>query len=260
MELMLFTNDVALAQAAYNAKIDRLVIDLERKNKSTRQQGYHLEINDHKIEDIRKIKKEVPIKVMCRLNPLNDDSEKEIEEALIAGADVLMLPMFRTLMEVNQFLEITRKRAKTSLLFETKEALLSIDQFKDIEVNEIYVGLNDLGLAYKVKFQYELLTNGIVDHVRKQFPNHDFGFGGITILDKGFPLLTKDIIKELVRLNGKQVIIRRAFKKDIVGRNMSKEVNLLKNYYRTYKLLSADHMENEHKKISKKIKNIAENR
>ena len=259
MELMLFTNNVSMARAAYNSKIDRVVIDLEQRGKSARQQGYHLEINDHKIEDIRKIKKEVPIKVMCRLNPLNDDSEKEIEEALIAGADVLMLPMFRTLMEVNQFLEITRKRAKTSLLFETKEALLSIDQFKNIEVNEIYVGLNDLGLAYKVKFQYELLTNGIVDHVRKQFPNHDFGFGGITILDKGFPLLTKDIIKELVRLNGKQVIIRRAFKKDILGRNMSQEVNLLKNYYREYKLFSADHMENEHKKISKKIKNIVEN-
>ena len=46
MELMLFTNDVALAKAAYNAKIDRLVIDLERKNKSTRQQGYNLEINE----------------------------------------------------------------------------------------------------------------------------------------------------------------------------------------------------------------------
>ncbi|SVD11360.1 uncharacterized protein METZ01_LOCUS364214, partial [marine metagenome] len=158
---MLFTNDVALAKAAYNAKIDRLVIDLEQKNKNTRQQGYHLEINDHKIEDIKKIKTAVPIKVMCRLNAFNSGTKNEIEEALNAGADILMLPMFKTPLEVSQFYEIVSKRANTSLLFETKEAISRINHFKEFDVNEIYVGLNDLGIAYKVKFQYELLSNGI---------------------------------------------------------------------------------------------------
>ena len=256
MELMLFTNDVTLAKAAYRAKIDRLVIDLERKNKSTRQQGYHLEINDHKIEDIKKIKTAVPIKVMCRLNAFNSGTKNEIEEVLNAGADILMLPMFKTPLEVSQFYEIVSKRANTSLLFETKEAISCINHFKDFDVNEIYVGLNDLGIAYKVKFPYELISKGIVDYVREQFPNHDFGFGGITVLDKGFPLPTKDIIKELARLRANQVIIRRAFKRDIVKKNMKKEVKRIKNFYKVCESRNEQHIKNEHLKVIEKINNI----
>jgi len=256
MELMLFTNSVTLARAAYNAEIDRLVIDLERRGKSARQHGYHLEVNNHKIEDIKKIKTVVPIKIMCRLNAFNSGTKNEIEEALLAGADTLMLPMFKTPVEVNKFLEIISNRANTSLLFETKEAILCIDQFKDIKVNEIYVGLNDLGIAYKVKFQYELLSNGIIDHIRKQFPYHDFGFGGITVLDKGFPLSTKDIIKELARVRANQVIIRRAFKRDIVKKNMKKEVKRIKNFYKVCESRSEERIKNEHLKVIEKIKNI----
>ena len=256
MELMLFTNDVTLAKEAYKAKIDRLVIDLERRNKSMRQHGYHLEINNHKIEDIHKIKNSVPIKIMCRLNPYYHNTKKEIEEALVAGADTLMLPMFKTFKEVNNFIKIVKKRAKISLLFETKESISYIDHFKDIDVNEIYVGLNDLGIAYNVKFPYELLSKGIIDHVREQFPNHDFGFGGITVLDKGFPLPTKDIIKELARLGANQIIIRRAFKRDIVKKNMKKEVKRLKNFYKVCESRSKERINNEHLKVTEKINNI----
>ena len=147
MELMLFTNNVSLAKEAFDAKIDRIVIDLEKRKKDERQHGYHLEINNHKIEDIIKIKNTIPIKIMCRLNPYYENSKNEIEQALIAGADILMLPMFKTFKEVNNFINIVDNRAKISLLFETKESILCIDQFKDIEVNEIYIGLNDLSLS-----------------------------------------------------------------------------------------------------------------
>ena len=167
MELMLFTNDVTLAKAAYRAKIDRLVIDLERKNKSTRQQGYHLEINDHKIEDIKKIKTAVPIKVMCRLNAFNSGTKNEIEEVLNAGADILMLPMFKTPLEVRQFYEIVSKRADTSLLFETKEAISCINHFKDFDVNDKILNPNHIDFQdlNQGNIKYYLLHNFCTQHL-----------------------------------------------------------------------------------------------
>jgi hypothetical protein len=256
MELMLFTNDVELARAAYIAEVGRVVVDLERRGKSDRQHGYHLELNDHNIDDITRIKKAVPIKIMCRLNPIYRGSVDEIEGALSAGADVLMLPMFRTPKEVEMFVEMTGNRAKTSLLFETKEAVGCISEFRDFDVDEVYVGLNDLRLATGVSFQYELLANGVVDRVRSEFPHHDFGFGGLTILDQGRPLGTRDIIGELTRLQANQVIVRRAFKRDIAGLEMGVEVKRLKHFYESCLLRTPAQVAEEHQGFTDKISDI----
>jgi len=231
IELMLFTNDVKLASRAFQSKIDRIVVDLEKIGKTERQQGKDLEVNKHDIEDIIKIKNAIPITVMCRLNPINKFSQDEIELAIAAGADVLMLPMFSSVLEVEKFLKFTAKRAKTSLLFETQKSVENIESFREIEVDEVYVGLNDLGLSYGNIFPYQFVANGLVDRVRENFPTIKFGFGGITTLDKGNPLPTRKIIKELARLRANQVIVRRAFKRDIVGLDLPLEVRRIKQFY-----------------------------
>jgi hypothetical protein len=256
MELMLFTNDVELARAAHEAEVGRVVVDLELRGKSERQHGYHLELNDHTVQDISRIKNAAPIKVMCRVNPMHNRSVDEIEQALAAGADVLMLPMFRTPREAEQFVELTGGRARTSLLFETREAVEHAQEFRDVGADEVYVGLNDLGLAYGVAFQYQLLADGVVDQVRGELPLHDFGFGGITVLDQGRPLATRHILKELARFGAMQVIARRAFKCDIVSREMGTEVKRLKRFYEECLLRPPVRVAEERLEVEKEVRII----
>jgi len=60
---------------------------------------------------------------MVRINPIHDQTAYEIESALQQGADILMLPYFKTLAEVQTFLSLIKGRAKAYLLLETKEAV-----------------------------------------------------------------------------------------------------------------------------------------
>lgn len=253
---MLFTSDAELAQAASEAGVDRIVIDLEQRGKAERQHGYHLECNKHAILDIARMKTATSCTVVCRVNSVEADSAMEIEAALEAGADVIMLPMFRSLDEVARFLAIVRGRARTSLLFETRESISLAPRLVGMPFDEVYVGLNDLAIAYGRLFCYQLIEDGIVNRVRDRFPNKPFGFGGITVLDGGSPLPTRDILKELARMKASHVIVRRAFKRDIRGRDLMKEVAGIKRYYAECRLRSAEEIERDRKAIARRIDEV----
>ena len=72
-----------------------------------------------------------------------------------AGADVIMLPYWKTLDEVSSFLKAVHERCKTSLLLETKEAVECIDEvLSKGGFDEIHIGLNDLHLSYGLSFMF----------------------------------------------------------------------------------------------------------
>ena len=50
-------------------------------------------------------------------------SEKEINDVIESGADIIMIPYFKTLEEVICFLKIINKRTRTMLLVETPRRL-----------------------------------------------------------------------------------------------------------------------------------------
>ena len=68
------------------------------------------------------------------MNPIHDalpnypSSKDEIEASIKAGADILMLPFFKTIQEVKQFVRYVNGRAKTLLLMETVEAANLVDE------------------------------------------------------------------------------------------------------------------------------------
>ncbi|KJU82080.1 HpcH/HpaI aldolase [Candidatus Magnetobacterium bavaricum] len=245
---MLFTNDVGLVAEAKEAGIDRIVVDLEKSGKQERQQGYHLEINTHTIDDIKRIKDTFPsVNVLCRINPFHENSHKEIEHVIDAGSDVIMLPMFKKTEEVRSFIDCVNGKAVTSILVETKEAVEISDELKVLNIDEVYVGLNDLSISLCLNFAYEVCLKGILDRLRNIFSDKDFGFGGITVLEKGRPLRTKSIMKEMARLKCNKVIMRRAFKHDIAACNMSIEIQKIRSYYnqlqyRDEKMITSDHL------------------
>lgn len=220
LKLMYITNDPKVAKIAEAAGVDRIFVDMEYIGKSDRQGGMDTVQSHHTVNDIKKIKETVSTaKVMARCNPIHDasseycSSEEEINAAIEAGADIIMLPFFKTSREVRRYVEIIGGRAKTLPLVETPEAVECIDEILAIDgIDEIFIGLNDLSLGYKMKFMFELLANGTVENLCKKFEAKGipYGFGGIAALGKGM-LPAERVIAEHYRLGSTCAILSRSF-------------------------------------------------
>jgi hypothetical protein len=169
---------------------------------------------------VKKIKLAVKsAEVLCRINPIHEatkdycSSQEEIDGAISAGADILMLPYFKTVDEVKTFLRLVDGRVKTMPLVETPEAVEIIDEILNLPgIDEIFIGLNDLSLGYGKKFMFELLADGTVERLCFKFKqkNIPYGFGGIASLGKG-QLPSEYIIKEHYNLGSTCVILSRSF-------------------------------------------------
>ncbi|MBO5470233.1 MAG: aldolase [Lachnospiraceae bacterium] len=214
LHFMYITNDVEIARICQKCGIDRIWIDMEYKGKNERQKGMDSVKSHHTIDDITKIK---PIldasELLVRVNPIDAESEKEINDAIGAGADIIMLPMAKTLEEIKTFNDIIEGRCKKVLLLETKEAVENIDAFLETGIfDEIHIGLNDLSLSYNLKFMFQLLSNGIVGNLCNKIAQYEipYGFGGIAQLGKGI-LPAEMIIPEHIRLGSTRVILSRSF-------------------------------------------------
>ena len=191
LKLMYITNDPEIARIAENAGVDRIFVDMEYIGKSERQGGMDTVQSHHTIEDIRRIRKTVrKAELIVRVNPIHEaseeygSSEEEIQAAVKAGADIVMLPYFKTLEEVKRFLKIINGQTRTMLLLETPEAVEIIDDILKLPgIDEIHIGLNDLSLGYRKKFMFELLADGTVEELCLKFKKKriSYGFGGITL-------------------------------------------------------------------------------
>ena len=136
-----------------------------------------------------------------------------VREAVEAGADIIMLPFFKKVTEVQRFLSIVDGRAKTCLLVETPEAALLIDEILELKgIDMIHLGLNDLHLALGMKFMFELLADGTVDRLSSKIKAKGipFGFGGIATLTGG-AMPGSMVLKEHYRLGSSMVIVSRSF-------------------------------------------------
>ena len=220
LNLMYITNDPAVARIAEANGVDRIWVDMEFIGKTARQGGMDTVQLHHTIDDIRTIRAAVTkSEVLVRVNPIHEatpdygDSAWEIPAAIDAGADVVMLPFFKTADEVRTFLDLAHGRAKTMLLVETPEAVEIIDEILALDgIDEIHIGLNDLSLGYGMKFMFELLADGTVERLCRKFREKGipYGFGGIAALGKGM-LPAERVIREHYRLGSTRAILSRSF-------------------------------------------------
>lgn len=214
MQLIYITNDPDRARIVQDAGVDQVMVDLEINGKVARQRGLNTIISNHAANDITVLRRILDRSdLLVRINPIFDGSKAEIEDAISRGADRIMLPMFTTAHEVSRFVEIVDGRARASLLLETPAALARLPEILQIPgIDFLHVGLNDLHLAFKLHFMFELLSGGIVDYVAGQAQKHDirFGFGGVARLDEG-RLPARLVLSDHVRLGSQQVILSRDF-------------------------------------------------
>ncbi len=217
IDLCLITADYKLAHLAQIVGIDRIMVDLERLGKSQRQAGQNLFLSEHREQDVQILRELlVDASLMVRINPLHEHSQTEIERILTYGVDIIMLPMFETASQVQQFVDQVRGRARTSLLLENKTALENLDSILQVPgIDEIHIGLNDLRLSLGLDIIFEILCLGLLDDPSRKIRQAGirFGFGGVTSPTiTHLPINPAYIIAEQVRLGSSLALLGRSFR------------------------------------------------
>ena len=215
LEYFYITNSPEYAVACEKAGVDRIFIDMEHIGKEKRQGGLDTVKNHHTVEDVKNVRTAISkSKLLVRVNPIHDGSEDEINAVINAGADFIMLPMWKSVDDVKAFYSIVKRRVKTILLLETEEARKCLDDVVVLDdVDEIYIGLNDLHLSQHKKFMFELYVDGTVDEIVSKLKkaNIKFGIGGVGKVNCDNLLPAENILCEHYRLGSSMVILARAF-------------------------------------------------
>ena len=275
LTLMYITNNVQVARIAQNAGVDRIWVDMEWIGKEERQAGMNTVKSHHTIQDIANLRPVVTTStLMARVNPIHEatkeycDSKEEIEETIEAGAEVIMLPMFKTVKEVDRFVDYVAGRAKVQLLVETKEANEIIEDILAVPgIDEVHIGLNDLHLAYDKKFMFELLCDGTVDRLTKIFREKGlkFGFGGIARVGYGM-LPAEYIIAEHYKYGSTAAILSRNFCDANVVQDPATIENIfiegvkhIREKEKEVSLYSAQQFEENHQIVVEKVGQIVAN-
>lgn len=213
-QLMLITNSPEVAGHAISSGVDWVFVDLEIKGKQARQAGRSTVISGHTLDDVTRIRTVVPqSRLLVRINTWDGDSVREMEQVIERGADLIMLPMFRAANELASAVRVADGRCKIVGLLETAEAA---DRVRDIAavdgVARIHIGLNDLHLALKRRFMFELLLDGTVSRIAdalraRQVP---LGIGGLARVGEGL-VPAESLVAEHVALGSTAAILSRTF-------------------------------------------------
>ncbi len=272
LNLFYITNRPAVARVAQLAGVDRIFLDMEYLGKEDRQGGMDTVQSHHTIADVRAISNELTTsKLLVRVNPIHTsgsdcgNSREEIERVLDAGAHAIMLPMYRSVAEAEEFVRLVNGRATTVLLTETPDACDIMDEVVKIgEVDEIHLGLNDLHLAYHKKFMFELLADGTVDALcaKIKASGKPFGFGGIARIGYGM-LPAELVIGEHYRIGSTRAILSRSFCNadkvqdiDEIGRLFSQEVVRIRETERQVAAYSEQEFNRNRERVKENIQQI----
>ncbi|MDD5173079.1 MAG: aldolase/citrate lyase family protein [Patescibacteria group bacterium] len=265
MEFIFITNNPEMAAYAQKIGVERIMVDLEYIGKKKRQGHLDTLISNHSINDIKKVKKIINhSKLLVRVNPIYERSKEEIDKAISNGAEIIMLPMFKTVSEVEKFISIINGRVKNILLLETSQALVRINEILKIKgINETYIGLNDLHLSMGLNFMFELLSGGIIEYLANIFKKHQmkWGFGGIAKIGQG-DLPAEYILAEHVRLNSQMVILSRTLHEksqtiqELKRTNFMKEIQKLRRKEKEIKNWPAEKFIKNKSIMEEKVKRI----
>jgi hypothetical protein len=238
---ILFSRCPAFIRQAVAAGIDAVLIDWEYTGKERRQASADTQINHDTVDDLRRVRACTDALVVCRINgrgeammwevgqPIEAEASEplpptdEIEQAIGAGADELLLPMVRTVEEVELVLDQVAGRCGVGILIETLEAVELVEELARLPLSRVYVGLNDLAIERKSQNIFIPLIDGTLERIRQPF-HVPFGFGGVTVPDRGYPIPCRLLIGELARLKCNFSFLRRSFHADIQGRDLAVEV------------------------------------
>lgn len=258
MKFILISNSVEFIKTVDRLDDIRIMVDLELLGKKERQKNKDTFITTHVLKDVKTMRDAFPnVELMVRVNPMNPQSAREIDEVLEFKPEFIMVPMARTSDELELAGKFIANRAGLIPLVETSDALNNIERISQIRsVTELYLGLNDLHLDLKLKFMFELLSNGEVEKFAKAAGESDkpFGFGGASTLGTG-DLPAEYVLAEHHRLGSTRVILSRSFHKN--AQDINKNITDLRSYVKKLESLDSAEILGLKSEGDERIKQIA---
>jgi hypothetical protein len=227
-ELLLFATDTALVEEATRAGMDGFIVDWERRGKHRRQAGEGTQINHDTVSDLRRVRATTDATVICRLNGFGWWTPGEVERAIDAGADEVLLPMVRSTDEVDRTLEMVSDRCGLGILVETRHGVRATPELGTRPLSRVYVGLNDLRIDRGSNELFEPLVDGTVEQVRSHVGRPRFGVAGLTLPDRGAPVPSRLLAAELSRIGADFTFLRRSFLADTGGRQLTSAVRAIR--------------------------------
>ena len=266
MKFIMIVQDPDIAKYVCNHGVDRLFVDLEHIGKDIRQKNKDSWKSTQTMEDVSKIRNAAPgAHLLVRVNPLYEGTKAEIDEAIMRGADSIMLPMFRSKDELARFFDILAGRVEALPLFETYDSLLAIPEIIDtLPLTCAHIGLNDLHLDMSLDFMFQPFANGVLEApcTALREKNISFGIGGIARAREG--IVSPDyLLGEHVRLGSSAVIISRTFHRQAqslieLKKNMDfpNELAKLRKIYANFQLQNLDALEQNRKDTCNRINDV----
>jgi hypothetical protein len=236
--LLLFSVDPVVIRESVRAGVDGIVVDWERAGKRDRQNRADTEVNLHTVDDLRLVRKATDALVVCRVNAPHAGSPGEVERAIAAGADELLVPMIRRVGDAERMLDLANGRCRVGILIETEDAVRLAGQLGALPLARVYVGLNDLAIDRGAPTIFDAVVDGTVADVRRACPM-PFGFGGLTRLDAGRPVPCRLLVAEMARLDTQFSFLRRSYYRDMRGRDPAVEIPRLLSAMAAARLRSA---------------------
>ena len=222
-ELLLFSTQPDLIRAAVAAGVSGIIVDWEHLGKEKRQQGYDTQVNHDTLADLERARCATAATLICRINHHPGATEREIENAIAAGADEILVPMVRTPGELERIFEQVQGRCKVGILIETTAAVQNAAQLAQFPLRRVYVGLNDLSIERRTPSLFTAVADGTVAALRACF-QAPFGFAGLTLPELGAPIPCRLLMGEMARLGCHFSFLRRSFHRDIRGKDLQVEV------------------------------------
>jgi hypothetical protein len=203
-----------------------VVVDWERRGKRRRQAGADTQVNEDTPADLANVRAATSGRVLCRVNGWGPWTPGEIELAVSLGSDEVLLPMVRTVAEVDAALDVVAGRCGLGILVETTDAVRDVDLLVDRPLSRVYLGLNDLMIDRGGRCLFTALVDGTGDRVQAATAaaGHPFGVAGLTRPDAGQPVPCRLLVGELARIDASFTFLRRSFHADTAGRALAVEV------------------------------------
>ncbi len=222
--LVLFSTHPPFIRQAVKAGVGGIIVDWEHLGKADRQAFADTQINYDTLDDLRRVRGCTDATVLCRINDFGETIATEVEQAIGAGADEILLPTVRSVEEVERVLDRVGGRCGVGILVETVAAVRLADKLACLPIARVYVGLNDLAIERKAPNIFTAVVDGTLEQIREAFRDVPFGFGGLTLPDRGEPIPCRLIIGEMALLDCSFSFLRRSFYRDIQGRDPGVEI------------------------------------
>lgn len=221
--LMLFSTDADWITQNVAAGVSAIIVDWERNGKDVRQSGADTQIGTDTLEDLERVRAATTARVVCRINGYGEATRCEVDQAICAGADEILLPMVRSASDVARTLDHARGRCGVGVLIETLEAVEKAESIAALPITRAYLGLNDLAIARRAPSIFAALVDGTLAAVRPFF-DVPFGFGGLTLPEKGSPVPCRLLMSLMAGSGSTFSFLRRSYNRDIAGRDPRTEV------------------------------------